>query len=118
MLTLPSRIGAPSILIVEDEPKDRRQLIRAFTEAGYNVEVAATGSQALAQCRQRPFDVITLDLLLPDLSGWEVLRTIRGVGPNREVPVLVITLVTEKEVGRGFPIQDVLNKPGTLEQLI
>ncbi len=74
MLSLPSRIGAPSVLIVEDEAKDRRQLIQAFTQAGYNVEVAATGTQALAQCRQRPFDVITLDLLLPDLSGWEVLR--------------------------------------------
>ena len=117
MLTLPSRIGAPSVLIVEDEPKDRRQLIQAFTQAGYNVEVAATGTQALAQCRQRSFDVITLDLLLPDLSGWEVLRAIRGEGPNREVPVIVVTLVAEKEVGLGFPIQDVLNKPVTLEQV-
>src|SRR5437764_4685376 len=46
MLSLPSRIGAPSVLIVEDEPKDRRQLIQAFTDAGYNVEVATT-----ARCR-------------------------------------------------------------------
>src|SRR5205085_8314756 len=117
MLTLPSRIGAPSVLIVEDEPKDRRQLIQAFTQVGYNVEVAATGTQALALCRQRPFDMITLDLLLPDLSGWEVLRAIRGEGPNREVPVIVVTLVTEKEVVLGFPIHDVLSKPVTLEQL-
>jgi len=117
MLSLPERPDAPSVLIVEDEPKDRRQLIQAFTQAGYNVEVAATGTQALAQCRQRSFDVITLDLLLPDLSGWEVLRAIRGEGPNREVPVIVVTLVTEKEVGLGFPIQDVLNKPVTLEQV-
>ena len=117
MLAQPPRTGAPSVLIVEDEPKDRRQLIRAFTEAGYKVEVAATGTQALAQCRQHTFDVITLDLLLPDLSGWEVLRAIRGEGPNREVPVIVITLVAEKEVGLGFPIQDVLNKPVTLEQV-
>jgi len=117
MFSLPSRADAPSVLIVEDEPKDRRQLIQAFTEAGYKVEVAATGTQAIAQCRQRSFDVITLDLLLPDLSGWQVLRAIRGEGPNREVPVIVVTLVTEKEVGLGFPIQDVLNKPVTLEQV-
>jgi PAS domain S-box-containing protein len=117
MFSVPERPDAPSVLIVEDEPKDRRQLIQAFTEAGYNVEVAATGTQAIAQCRQRSFDVITLDLLLPDLSGWQVLRAIRGEGPNREVPVIVVTLVTEKEVGLGFPIQDVLNKPVTLEQI-
>src|SRR3989440_2637361 len=117
MLSLPERPDAPSVLIVEDEPKDRRQLIQAFTDAGYNVEVAATGTQALARCRQRPFDVITLDLLLPDLSGWEVLRAIRGEGHNREVPVIVVTLVTEKEVGLGFPIHEVLSKPVTLEQV-
>ncbi|MFL5656626.1 MAG: response regulator, partial [Ktedonobacteraceae bacterium] len=117
MLLQPERPDAPWVLIVEDEPKDRRQLIQAFTEAGYHVEVAATGTQALAQCRQHTFDVITLDLLLPDLSGWQVLRAIRGEGPNHEVPVIVITLVAEKEVGLGFPIQDVLNKPVTLEQL-
>ena len=117
MFSLPERPDAPSVLIVEDEPKDRRQLIQAFTEAGYNVEVAATGTQAIAQCRQRRFDVITLDLLLPDLSGWDVLRAIRGEEPNREVPVIVITLITEKEVGLGFPIHDVLNKPVTLEQI-
>ncbi|GAC1347314.1 MAG: hypothetical protein NVSMB27_12460 [Ktedonobacteraceae bacterium] len=118
MLFLPERPGAPSVLIVEDEPKDRRQLIQAFTEAGYHVEVAATGTQALAQCRQRRFDVITLDLLLPDLSGWQVLRAIRGEDINREVPVIVITLIAEKEVGLGFPIHDLLNKPITLEQLL
>jgi PAS domain S-box-containing protein len=117
MFSLPSRADAPSVLIVEDEPKDRRQLIQAFTEAGYHVEVAATGTQAIAQCRQRRFDVITLDLLLPDLSGWDVLRAIRGEEPNREVPVIVITLIAEKEVGLGFPIHDVLNKPVTLEQI-
>jgi signal transduction histidine kinase/ActR/RegA family two-component response regulator len=117
MLALPARTDAPSVLIVEDEAKDRRQLIQAFTDAGYHVEVAATGTQAIAQCRQRSFDVITLDLLLPDLSGWDVLRAIRGEGPNREVPVIVITLVAEKEVVLGFPIHDVLNKPVTLEQL-
>ncbi len=61
--------------------------------------------------------MITLDLLLPDLSGWDVLRAIRGEGPNREVPVIVVTLVAEKEVGLGFPIHDVLSKPVTLEQV-
>jgi hypothetical protein len=83
MFSLPPRPGAPSVLIIEDETKDRRPLMQAFTEAGYN----------------------------------EVLRAIRGEGPNREVPVIVITLTTEKEVGLGFPIHDVLNKPVTLEQL-
>lgn len=117
LLALPLEADAPSVLIVEDEAKDRRELMRAFTQVGYHVEVATTGKQAVARCHQRLFDVITLDLLLPDLSGWQVLRAIRGEGPNREVPVLVITLVAEKEVGLGFPIQDVLNKPVTLEGL-
>lgn len=112
------RPDASSVLIVEDEPKDRRSLIQAFTNAGYRVEVASTGTQAVAQCRQRRFDVITLDLLLPDLSGWEVLRAIRREGLNCEVPVIIVTLIAEKEIGLGFPIHEILNKPVQTEELL
>ncbi|HET8912321.1 MAG TPA: PAS domain S-box protein [Ktedonobacteraceae bacterium] len=111
------RPDASSVLIVEDEPKDRRPLIQAFTNAGYRVEVASTGTQAVAQCRQRRFDVITLDLLLPDLSGWEVLRAIRREGLNCEVPVIIVTLIAEKEIGMGFPIHEILNKPVQMDEL-
>ncbi len=62
--------------------------------------------------------MITLDLLLPDASGWDVLRSIRAGGPNRNAPVVVVTMVTEKNVARSLPIQGMLSKPVQLEELL
>lgn len=113
----PARANTPTVLIIEDEAKDQAWLAQALRSAGFAVEVAATGGEALDQCRGRTFDLVTLDLLLPDLSGWDVLKAIRSEGANPDVPVIVITLVTEKRVGLGFPIQDMLSKPVRLEEL-
>jgi PAS domain S-box-containing protein len=110
--------GAPIILVIEDDPKDRDWLVRSFGEAGYYVEVAATAAEALKRCQERAFDVITLDLLLPDASGWDVLRRIRRGGLNHDVPIIVVTMVAEKNVAMGLPIQDILSKPVQVEELL
>jgi CheY-like chemotaxis protein len=98
------------VLVIEDDPADQAQLAQALRRGGYTVEVAATGAQALARCTERRFDAVTLDLLLPDMSGLEVLREIRG-GENRDVPVLVITVVAERGAVAGFAVHDILPKP-------
>jgi CheY-like chemotaxis protein len=85
--------------------------VKVLTKAGYAVEAATTGAQAQALGRARAFDAITLDLLLPDMSGLEVLRAIRAEGKNREVPVLVITVVTDAGAMAGFAVDDFLCKP-------
>jgi hypothetical protein len=82
-----------------------------LSAAGYSVETAATGAQALARCQDRAYDAITLDLLLPDANGLEVLRAIRTEGMNREVPILVITVVTERGALGGGTVHDILSKP-------
>lgn len=103
--------GAPRVLVIEDDERDQRRIASALAEAGYGVETVATAAQALARCSERVFDAITLDLLLPDRTGLEVLHAIRAGGPNRDVPVIVITVVTERGVISGFAVQDVLPKP-------
>ncbi len=100
----------PTVLVVEDDERDQGLLVRTLIEFGYTVETAATGAQALARCQERAFDAITLDLLLPDKSGLEVLRSLRGSDKNRDVPVIVITVVTEGAAA-GFAVHDVLPKP-------
>jgi PAS domain S-box-containing protein len=114
----PAGAGGPRVLIIEDDAQDRAWLVRVLTVAGYAVETATTGAEALARCRQRPFGAVTLDLLLPDRSGWEVLRAIRDDGPNRDVPVIVVTVATERGIAAGFPIQDFLSKPVRAEDLL
>jgi CheY-like chemotaxis protein len=99
------------VLVVDDDPADRAWVVRTLTEAGYAVESAATGADALARCKERRFDAITLDLLLPDVNGLEVLHNLREEGPNRDVPVLVLSVVSAREILSGFSVQDVLRKP-------
>ena len=72
--------GARVVLVIEDDRGDRRWLTSTLESAGYAVESAATGAEALRLLKQRPFAAITLDLMLPDMSGWEVLRQARTGG--------------------------------------
>jgi len=113
-----TRAGAPSVLVIEDDPRDCAWLAHTLAGAGYSVESAPTAATALARCRTQRFDAITLDLLLPDGSGLEVLKTIRAAGPNRDTPVIVVTVVAEKGTGAGFYVHDILVKPVLGEQLL
>jgi DNA-binding response OmpR family regulator len=80
--------------------------------------VVPTDSQASKSCQERTFDVITLDLLLPDISGWDVLEQIRAEGMNQNTSVIVISRVKEKKAGKIFPISDMLTKPVSFEELL
>jgi len=104
-------VGAPVILVIEDEPRDQRWLVDLLAKAGYEVESAATGSAAIGRASARTFDAIIVDLLLPDMSGEDVLRAIRADGPNLETPVIVATVMVDKGLSAGYQVVDVLTKP-------
>jgi signal transduction histidine kinase/CheY-like chemotaxis protein len=110
--------GAPVVLVVEDQAPDRAWLARVLTEAGYAVEVVASGGQAVAPAGERAFDPITLDLLLPDMTGHEVMARIRNGGRNRDTPVVVVTVVAERASVAGLDIHDFLTKPVSARTLL
>ncbi len=117
----PARSNAPRILVVEDNPDDRRWLISTLTRAGYAVESVSSGLAAVERARQVRFDGVTVDLILPDMSGREVLRAIRAGGPNVDTPVIVVSVVSERGVSAGFRVSDFLVKPvemGTLVEAV
>jgi CheY-like chemotaxis protein len=105
-----------SVLVIEDDAQDRMTLVETLEQAGYAVQAAALGEEALALCMERRFDAITLDLLLPDVSGIEILSRIRSAGPNRETPVLVVSVAADSAV--GFAVSDVLPKPASPKALL
>ncbi|HKC13665.1 MAG TPA: response regulator, partial [Vicinamibacteria bacterium] len=70
------------------------------------------------RAREQAFDAITLDLLLPDIGGQEVLRAIRTEGPNRQTPVIVSTIVADKGLSAGYHVADFLIKPVSAEELL
>ncbi len=110
-------LDAPLVLVIEDDAADQAQLTHILHSAGCRVEVASSAESALRMAGARRYDAITLDLLLPDRSGLEVLDALRANGLNRDVPVVVITVVTEHSVLAGFAVADVLTKPIRPQQL-
>ena len=112
------RLGARTVLIVEDNARDRDVLIEALSGAGYSVEVAQSGGEAIAHCRRRTFDAVTLDLLLPDMSGLECLAALRADGRARTTPVIVVSVLSDAKVVAGFAVHDVLRKPVDRDVLV
>jgi PAS domain S-box-containing protein len=103
--------GASLILVVEDDARDRAWLVKTLNASGYSVEAVATGSEALIRCREKRYDAITLDIMLPDMSGRAVLAKIRERGLNQQTPVVVVTLLAAKGIMAGFQVADILPKP-------
>lgn len=110
--------ASPRILVIEDDPKDNALVARTLIEAGYTIKSVFSGAEAIKTCLEIKFDLITLDLLLPDMNGWDVLREFRSKGPNLETPAVVVTVVGSKAASFGFMIQNFLIKPIKSEDLI
>src|SRR5262245_32209929 len=85
--------GGGSILVIDDEEPNRALLARRLSRQGYSVLFADTGEAGLAIAAREPIDVILLDVVLPGISGYEVLAKVKSDDALREIPVLVITAV-------------------------
>ncbi|MXU64901.1 response regulator [Rhodobacteraceae bacterium KN286] len=79
------------ILIVEDEPHIAESLSFILDRAGYDVAALDDGAQALDQIRKSSPDLIILDVMLPNRSGFDILRDLRAGGPHAGLPVLMLT---------------------------
>lgn len=105
------------ILIVEDEEKIARFLTLELEHEGYQVEHAADGRTAVDLALERDYDLILLDVLLPQLNGMEVLRRVRK---HKDVPVIMVTArdaVMDKVAGLDAGADDYLTKPFAIEEL-
>jgi len=107
------------VLVVEDEVKMAGLLKRALEEEGYAVDVAGRGEDALWLGTENPYDAIVLDLMLPDVDGFEVSRKLREAG--RWSPVLMLTArdaVADRVAGLDAGADDYLTKPFSFAELL
>jgi protein-histidine pros-kinase len=110
--TLPAAAdGSPCVLVIEDNLEERELIAEALLSAGYHVEQAATGVEGLELFQRRQFDAVTLDLVLPDMHGLELLRQLRCGSKQADVPVLIVSVLAGGGAVTGFPVHDVLSKP-------
>jgi two-component system KDP operon response regulator KdpE len=106
------------VLIVEDEPAMLRALRINLRARGYAVAAAPTGNEALAQVRRRPPDAVLLDLGLPDVTGTELIRALRGLSA---APVIVLSGRTgpgDKIGALDAGADDYVTKPFSMEELL
>jgi CheY-like chemotaxis protein len=101
----------PLVLIVEDNREAADLLVRHLARGGYAAEVARGGSDVLEMARRLRPIAITLDILLPDVDGWELLNTLKRDAQTRDIPILVVTVVDEPELGRALGAHDYFVKP-------
>ncbi|MEZ5644642.1 MAG: heavy metal response regulator transcription factor [Burkholderiaceae bacterium] len=107
------------ILIVEDEPKAGDYLRQGLREAGYVVDLVDNGIDGLHEGLEGDHDLLILDVMLPGLNGWEILRRLRGEGRDR--PVLFLTArdkVEDRVKGLELGADDYLVKPFSFAELL
>lgn len=108
----------PKILVVDDDSAVRSLLRRGLTLAGYAVDLAVDGQEALTAARERQPDLVVLDVMMPGLDGMAVCRELRARG---EVPILMLTAkrtISDRVEGLDSGADDYLVKPFALEELL
>ncbi|HLG73853.1 MAG TPA: response regulator [Chloroflexota bacterium] len=101
----------PVVLVIEDDQKAASLLWQHLTRGGYRPVIVRNGQQALRVARSLQPMAITLDVVLPGLDGWELLRLLKSDEATREIPVVVVSVVDEQELGYALGAADYLVKP-------
>lgn len=110
--------GAPTILVVEDDPDVADLLQLMLKRAGYQVLITASGAEALSIARQQQPQLISLDIWLPDINGFEVLEQLKLDPKTRDIPVVILSVVQDQERGLRLGAAAYLTKPLNEEQLL
>jgi PAS domain S-box-containing protein len=100
----------PLILIVDDEPS-ARELLTSYLESEYRIEMAGSGAEAVQKARQLRPDGITLDVLMPGGGGFETLAALRKMPEMANIPIIILSIVDQKQVGFALGAADYLTKP-------
>jgi signal transduction histidine kinase/DNA-binding response OmpR family regulator len=108
---------APTVLVVDDDANVRDLLSRHLAREGYRVETVARGADVVPRARQLAPDVITLDVLMPQMDGWAVLSALKSETDLAHIPVVMITITDDKSLGFSLGAADFLSKPVDHEQL-
>jgi len=102
------------ILIVDDERSNRRLLEVMLAPEGYVLLNAATGDEALALVAQQPPDLILLDIMMPEMDGYQVADQLKGNVATKDIPVIMLTALDDRNarrLGLGAGAEDFLSKP-------
>ncbi len=105
------------VLVIDDDPSARDLMERFLAREGFQTVVAESGEQGLRLARESRPDVITLDVMMPKMDGWAVLQELKSDPQLRDIPVVMVTIVDDKNLGYTLGADDYMTKPIDREQL-
>lgn len=109
--------GRPTVLVVDDDPTVCSLLTKTLTKEGYRVISARNGIEALAFAREHRPQAITLDVLMPQMDGWGVLKELKADAHLRDIPVIMVTVLNERGMAIPLGAADFLTKPVDRQRL-
>jgi CheY-like chemotaxis protein len=107
-----------TVLIIDDEENARDLLGRALVKEGFRVHSAANGEEGVRLARDLKPDVISLDVLMPGMDGWAVLRALKADPATADIPVVMVSMVDDKDIGYALGASDYVLKPFDREKLL
>lgn len=111
----------PRILLVEDNEMNRDMLSRRLVRRGHVVEIAVDGTEGVARALEGGWDLILMDMSLPEIDGWEATRRIRADERGKEVPIIALTahaMSGDRDKALDAGCNDYDTKPVDLERLL
>jgi CheY-like chemotaxis protein/two-component sensor histidine kinase len=107
-----------TVLVIDDEASVRDLMQRFLTKEGFRVVTASGGEEGLRRARELRPDAITLDVMMPGMDGWAVLTALKGDPAVADIPVIMLTIVDDRNLGYALGASDYLTKPIDRERLV
>jgi signal transduction histidine kinase/CheY-like chemotaxis protein len=117
IVNAPHNGAAATVLVIDDEPTARDMITRMLQKEGYSVVTAANGMDGLKLATEMQPDVITLDIMMSGMDGWSVLSKLKADPAVAAIPVVVITIIDDRNLSFALGASDYLTKPIDRERL-
>ena len=114
----PAPEGSSAVLVIDDDAAVRDLMARFLGKEGFRVATAASGEEGLRLARELRPDVITLDVLMPGMDGWSVLAALKADAELADIPVVMLTMLDDRNLGYALGAADYLTKPIDRERLV
>jgi PAS domain S-box-containing protein len=110
-ISQPPSAVTSTILVIDDDATVRDLMVRYLSKEGFQIETAKNGLEGLQRARELQPDAITLDVMMPGMDGWAVLSALKADSELADIPVVVLTIVDNKNLGFALGASDYLMKP-------
>jgi PAS domain S-box-containing protein len=116
-LPLPAGRASGTVLVIDDDPAARELMQRFLTREGFRAVTVDNGEDGLRLAKEVKPNVITLDVMMPRMDGWAVLQSLKGDPDTRDVPVIMVTIVDDRNLGYTLGAAEYMTKPIDREHL-